>query len=200
MSGKIICGECGSTWKRVGVIGKTKLSCTGRLKDKGSCSQMPIKEEAVEAAFSTMLNKLTFARNFILIPYKRMLNGGLLQGSAGRIPEIDRLLAANEARRKQIASFYSQKLLDSDTFGRENAELLKEKAKLLDEKKELDEAPSFDTSEELEKLLRYTGKGRMQTEFDGDLFTEFVDKVIIYSRTEIGFAMKCGPTFREVIG
>lgn len=199
MSGKIICGECGSTWKRIGVIGKTRLACTRHIKDKGSCSQMPVKEESVEAAFSTMLNKLTFARDLILIPYKRMLTGGFSQGSAGRIPEIDRLLRANEARRKQIASFYSQKLLDSDTFGRENAELLKEKTKLLEEKKELSEDSSFDTLEELEKLLRYTGKGRMLTEFDGELFTEFVDKVIVYGRTEIGFVMKCGPTFREVI-
>ena len=36
----------------------------------------------------------------------------------------------------------------------------------------------------------------MMTEFDEDLF---VDRVIVYSRTEIGFDMKCGPVFRERI-
>jgi DNA invertase Pin-like site-specific DNA recombinase len=199
MSGKVICGECGSKWKRIGLSYGMALSCTRHLADKRLCSQKAIKVEAVEAAFSTMLNKLTFARNLILIPYRRMLTGGYSRTSKGRLPEIDELLAKNEARRKQIASFFSQKLLDSETFGRENAELLKEKNRLLEEKKAFDSGSAYDRVEELEKLLRYTGKGRTVTEFDGDLFTEFVDKVIVYKRTEIGFVMKCGPTFREVI-
>ena len=37
----------------------------------------------------------------------------------------------------------------------------------------------------------------MLTEFDDSLFTEQVDTVIVYSREEIGFRMKCGPVFRE---
>ena len=39
----------------------------------------------------------------------------------------------------------------------------------------------------------------MQTAFDDALFTRFVQNIIVYSRTEIGFAMKCGPVFRERI-
>lgn len=39
----------------------------------------------------------------------------------------------------------------------------------------------------------------MQTEFDEALFTRFVQNVIVYSRTEIGFALKCGLTLRERI-
>ena len=39
----------------------------------------------------------------------------------------------------------------------------------------------------------------MQTAFDDALFTRFVNNVIVYSRTEIGFAMKCGLTLRERI-
>ena len=51
----------------------------------------------------------------------------------------------------------------------------------------------------LVKLLRYTAKGNVLTEFDGGLFTEHVEKVVVYKRTEIGFVMKCGPIFRERI-
>lgn len=39
----------------------------------------------------------------------------------------------------------------------------------------------------------------MMTEFDEDLFTRFVYRAIVYSRTEIGFDIKCGPIFRERI-
>lgn len=39
----------------------------------------------------------------------------------------------------------------------------------------------------------------MQTAFDDTLFTRFVHNIIVYSRTEIGFALKCGLTLRERI-
>lgn len=58
---------------------------------------------------------------------------------------------------------------------------------------------SQEQQEALSKLLKYTAKGRMLTEFDPELFTEHVDHIVIYGRTEFGFAMKCGPVFRERI-
>ena len=56
---------------------------------------------------------------------------------------------------------------------------------------------SHEQQEALSKLLKYTAKGRMLTEFDPELFTEHVDHIEIYGRMEFGFAMKCGPVFRE---
>ena len=53
--------------------------------------------------------------------------------------------------------------------------------------------------EALAELLKYTGLGITLTGFDEALFTEHVDHIIVFERTEIGFAMKCGPVFRERI-
>lgn len=53
--------------------------------------------------------------------------------------------------------------------------------------------------EALEDIPHYTSGASMLTEFDEDLFTRFVNRVIVYSRTEIGFDMKCGPIFQERI-
>lgn len=53
--------------------------------------------------------------------------------------------------------------------------------------------------ESLKKLLHYTAKGQMLSEFDEELFLQFVDHTIVYNRAEIEFAMKCGPIFRERI-
>lgn len=58
---------------------------------------------------------------------------------------------------------------------------------------------SHERQETLEQLLKYTAKGRTLTEFDDALFTEQVDHIVVYKRTEIGFAMKCGDVFRERI-
>lgn len=51
----------------------------------------------------------------------------------------------------------------------------------------------------LEDILHFTAGVEMQTAFDDALFMRFVNNVIVYSRTEIGFALKCGLTLRERI-
>ncbi len=37
----------------------------------------------------------------------------------------------------------------------------------------------------------------MLTAFDSGLFEEYVNRIMVYSRTEIGFEMKCGITLKE---
>ena len=46
----------------------------------------------------------------------------------------------------------------------------------------------------LEDLLHFMARDEMHTEFDDILFTWFVHSIIVYSRAEIGFALKCGLT------
>ena len=58
---------------------------------------------------------------------------------------------------------------------------------------------SHERQEAVSALLKYTAKGRTLTDFDDALFTEHIDHIVVYERTEIGFAMKCGPVFRERI-
>lgn len=50
---------------------------------------------------------------------------------------------------------------------------------------------------ETEKLLHFIEALETQTEFSGEAFTEYVDNIIVYSRTSIGFCLKCGLTLKE---
>jgi hypothetical protein len=50
---------------------------------------------------------------------------------------------------------------------------------------------------EVSELLHYTSKANMLIGFDGDIFKRFVERIIVYSRTEIGFELKCGITLKE---
>jgi len=45
--------------------------------------------------------------------------------------------------------------------------------------------------------LQYATKSEMLNDFDGELFTRFVERILVYSRTEIGFELKCGITLKE---
>lgn len=50
---------------------------------------------------------------------------------------------------------------------------------------------------EVSELLQYATKASMLTRLDGEVFTRFVERVVVYSRSEIEFEMKCGLTLKE---
>ena len=53
---------------------------------------------------------------------------------------------------------------------------------------------------ETERLIKLVERGRMFSEFDADLFTNLVDHIYVFSRSEVGFVLKCGLTLKERIG
>ncbi len=72
LSGKIICNNCGSTFKRQKAhIGKSyekiKWSCNLHIKDKEKCHTKAVEEEQIQKAYITMWNKL-------ISHYKQILN------------------------------------------------------------------------------------------------------------------------------
>lgn len=72
-SGIIICGECGNKFKRQTQSSGIAWSCTTHLYDKNACSMLFIKDEAIKAAFVTMMNKLIFGCKQVLVPYYEAL-------------------------------------------------------------------------------------------------------------------------------
>ena len=46
-------------------------------------------------------------------------------------------------------------------------------------------------------LLHFTEKGGILQEFDDDLFNEYVNRIIVRSRNEVRFELKCGLALRE---
>ena len=51
--------------------------------------------------------------------------------------------------------------------------------------------------QEVNKLIKYVNKKEYLTEFEEKTFEDFVEKVEVYSREEIGFVLKSGLTLRE---
>ncbi len=200
-SGRIICGECGGSWKRISRSDGYAYTCGTHIKNKDRCSMLSIKESSVKSAFCTMMNKLIFARDRILLPYDKGLRTYGSEAEMKRFQEVSDLLDRNKERKQQILQFLTKGILDPAVFTKENNLLLDEERALLIEQNSLIRKISgnSDPQEALQKLLHYTGTAEMLTEFDDELFKEHVDHIEVYSRTEVGFVMKCGPTFRERI-
>lgn len=55
----------------------------------------------------------------------------------------------------------------------------------------------FENVEAVSRLLKYVNDSTGFTEFDAEAFKAHVDHINVYSRNEIGFALKCGLTLNE---
>ena len=60
-----------------------------------------------------------------------------------------------------------------------------------------DRAVADQERSETKKLIAFLESAEMFSEFQDDIFTEYVDKIIVYSRTSIGIKLKCGLTLKE---
>lgn len=93
----------------------------------------------------------------------------------------------------------TQGIIDPILFNKETNELLSQADSFRDAINALKNAVSGDVTkiDEATALLRFAGKGGILQEFDDDLFQEYVNRIIVRSRNEVCFELKCGLTLRE---
>lgn len=202
-SGKIVCGECGCTFKRrthYKPSGSYVAWCCGRhIDDKNSCSMKYITDDAVKTAFLIMLNKLQFGRECILRPLQAAINHSNTEKSRTRLNELDVLIKDNAEQRKATAGLLSKGYLDRAIFVQANNELQVEKDRLKAEKEfllKMNES-GYQVEQEIKELISFLGKKEAFTEFDEGTFSKFVEKIKVLSRTEIEFELKIGLKLKE---
>ena len=167
--------------------------------DKDKCHMLFVKDDDLKQAFITMMNKLVYAHRIILKPYVDALKNTSSDDSLRRIQEIQTLLAHNTEKRETLTKLMTQGIIDPILFNKETNELLSQADSFRDEINALKNAVSGDVTkiDEAAALLRFTGKGGILQEFDDDLFQEYVNRIIVRSRNEVCFELKCGLTLRE---
>ena len=200
-SGKIICGNCGAVWKRRKISGYFGYACTTHLADKDTCGMKSIREDSIMAAFTTMLNKLIFARDKVILPYANSLKNAERTEYLDELNATEEVLELNRQKRQQVTQLFTRGYLDPAIYAQQNDELRKQSEQLTAQKDAITARASGGDKQKkaLEDILHFTAGAEMLTAFDEALFTRFVNNVIVYSRTEIGFALKCGLTLRERI-
>lgn len=205
-TGKLTCGLCGAHLKhriyygrKVG--GYSVWVCSTHQNNKDKCSLKAVSDDAIKAAFTTVVNKLIFSKNDLLIPFvhaEKVCDADEVQ----RIIEIiDQELNDNSVRTQKLASLVADGLLEPVKYRQALNELFAERAELNGKKDTFTnqiQNKSLGISEG-GKLLKRIRQKEMSEVFDDELFTECVKTVHIYSREEFGFEFTCGLTFREVV-
>lgn len=198
-SGIIICSECGAKFKRQTQSGGIAWACSTHLYNKDACSMMFIKDEAIKAAFVTMMNKLIFGCKQVLVPYYDALRLVDTDESLQGILDLKNELQRNSDRKNDLRKLRVKGFLDAAMYNQELRRVEMESEEIRAKMKCIDRAGENGDIKETKKLLRFAESAEMLTEFSGDLFTEYVDSIIVYTRTCIGFRLRCGLTLKEEV-
>lgn len=201
-SGKIICHACGATFKRrIHASGKKYVAwcCHTHITEIMKCSMKYIPHSTLEYAFVTMMNKLIFGHHIVLKPLLIRLRDIDSKKSLETIQEIDKKIADAEEQRKVLMGLQTRGYLEPAVYTRGNNALLQEVQQLQRRKESFIRFISNESRHlsEVGALLQFSTKATLQTGFNGDLFSQFVAHIIVYSRMEIGFVLKCGITLKE---
>lgn len=204
LSGKIICSECGSSFKRRIHYSSSKSEyaawcCSRHIEDICQCSMKFIREEDIHRAFVIMINKLIYGHKNILKPLLQSLKETDYLENVVQIQELEVKLEENLERNRILTTLMAKGYLEQTLFVSQSNELKKEAATLMEQKKALSHSISGEMTvlTEVEQLLKWTSKAAYINHFDEEIFKRFVDKIIVHSQEEIGFKMKCNITLKE---
>ena len=202
-SGKVICGKCGSTCKRrIHSGNEIAWTCAAHIESAQKCPMKYVREEVLEAAFITMLNKLIFSRKHILKPLLEQLKANSNDENVRRMQELQKQLESHAEKKNTLHRLYAQKVVDPVLFRQEMNALQKQAESCRMEIAQLEQETHGETEiiAELKLLLQFTEQhSAMLTEFQETWFSAFAEQIILYDRNHIGFRLKCGLLLKEEI-
>lgn len=202
LSGKIICGNCGGHFKRRTHYTARKSyiawTCQTHIEHKDECTMKYISENGINKAFLLMMNKLEFGYKSVLKPLQIGLKAMSGENRISALADLNERIGKNADRKRVIAELVGKGFLDSALFAKELSDIMTEAEMLKQEKKRLERSATGNHQlSELEVLIRYLSNNPEIIEFEDDIFEKFVENIVVFSRDEIGFCMKCGITLRE---
>ena len=130
-----------------------------------------IREFDLERAFTTMMNKLIFAKKDVLDALLDGIRGETHKENLRRINEIDQKLEQNVERRQTLTTIMTRGYLEPALFTQESNTLAAEADVLTAEKEQLvkEISGSLHKTDALNDLIRYAGHAEPDPHFDGKL-------------------------------
>lgn len=203
LSGKIRCGECGTTFKRRSHYKPSgdyiAWTCGKHIEDRHACSMLYVEETVIHDAFVTMINKLVFGHQKILKPLLESLKSTDDKDKLNKIRQIDQEIENTAMQKQTLVGLAAQGILEPAIYNEECSALAIEEESLLVEKKNLVSDIGGDQTklQELKNLMQFTTKGQMIEQFDDDIFSDYVERIVIKSRECAIFHLKCGLRLTE---
>lgn len=120
-------------------------------------------------------------------------------GGGRSIEELENRIDAVLEREQVLSNLMAKGYLEPALYGSEKNELARELEELKDRKDSIIRSlnSSMANADAVNELLKFTARVEMVIAFDEEIFVRFVEKIEVYSRSEVGFVLKCGLTLKE---
>ena len=198
----IICGGCGSVFRRKAVRKKIYWVCMGREKKQTKdCAITQIPEHEIEGAFLRVYHKLQRGKS-ILVQMAANLqtarNGKMLWSAS--IVELNNQIADITRQDRLLTQLKHQGLVDPDIFISRRDALAEQLRAVKLEKERLLESEENPTIAQTRVLLEtLEAAPEFLDTFDEELFREIVDKIIVESNERLRFRLINGLELTEDI-
>lgn len=203
-SGRIICGECGSHFRRQKIyIGKPyeKIiwTCHRHVEDKEFCHMKAIREDVLQQAFTDMWNKLYTNQGTVLEPLLKALTElAERKPDSAEIEQLDNEIHSLSEQSRILNQVMKKGYMDSALFMEKNNQLAhrltecRRKKTLLARKQK--RTKEIVRTEQLIGMVKEEG---YQTTFNEELFDLTVREIKISLDHEISFVLKNGLVLTE---
>lgn len=193
-SGKIICGQCGTIFKRQTRPHKIYWACQQHLRSAQQCPTKAVSEASLKAAFCNMINKLVYSKKFLLQPLLEGLKEEANVNSDGQLISLTKQIKANDHKAETLTELMHAGLLDKAIYVNQTARLEQDTYQCQEKIKQLNgqNTDSANDFEDVRTLLRWCHQGKQLTEFDEGVFQEFVQQIVVNSSNKATFILKCG--------
>ncbi|EPA6470881.1 recombinase family protein [Listeria monocytogenes] len=205
LSGKILCGECGRNFRRKTnySVGRSYIawSCIGHIEDKESCSMLFLRDGEIKATFTTMMNKLAFSHKLILEPLFKTVSQIDEERDLERIDAIDKRMEQLMEERNTLITLMAKGFLEPALFNQERNLLDIEIKNLTAEKTSLlnNSTSGALRANDIKDLIDYVLADDFNGNYTEELFEQFVEQIIVNSRDELIFKLKCGLSLKEKV-
>ena len=199
---KIVCGSCGTLFKRKLGHGKTYWVCKRHFRDKNSCPAVQIPEGELHAAFLRAYHKLRLHGE----PVLRQLLSDLQTVRERRmlwsmdIFELNKKISDITDQDRMLADMNKLGLVDPDIFISQSNQLARQLCAVKQEKERILAAEEDDTIPKTQELLEtLEALPNFLPAFDGDIFTALIEQVIADESDTIRFRLMNGLELTETI-
>lgn len=192
---KIVCGSCGTLFKRTGRGTKLYWVCRNHYRSKDNCPVIQIPEEEIKAAFLRLYHKLRFHGETILSQmlsdFQAIREQRILWSVD--IIELNKQIYELTDQNRTLADMNKLGLVDPDIFISQSNELAYQLQAAMRKKEQLIGDRGDDTIPQIRALLEtLEAMPEFLPDFDSEIFGDLVEKITAESNTCLRFCLKNG--------
>lgn len=200
-SGVIECGKYNSKFRRHNYTNGTKIertwACKEHLKGNKYCTQEIIKEELLEELFVNTLNRLLENRDKVLKKVETSVKEAMLEvgtDNKQQIEKVDLMIEKLQADMLELNKQRGKREIEAEQYNAQSREVMEQLDELFKQRDELiaEQSDGALSKSQYKMLTDFLKNERKQTEFDKDVFTKLIEKIIVNSREDITFIFKDG--------